>query len=123
MSDKTLAAAEMLTGRDRWRRAALGALLACVLACDIDERRRQQGALEWTAERTQMVDEQLRARDISSPRVLDAMRRVPRHLFVPQPDRAHAYRDAPLPIGHGQTISQPYICLYTHLTLPTNSLV
>jgi len=42
-------------------------------------------------------------------RVLDAMRAVPRHEFVPTPERAHAYDDRPLPIGHGQTISQPYI--------------
>jgi protein-L-isoaspartate(D-aspartate) O-methyltransferase len=46
---------------------------------------------------------------VSDPRVLDAMRRVPRHLFVPAPLRVRAYEDRPLPIGHGQTISQPYI--------------
>jgi len=56
-----------------------------------------------------MVDSQLRARGISDPRVLDAMLRVPRHEFVPEPYRAHAYEDHPLPIGDGQTISQPYI--------------
>jgi protein-L-isoaspartate(D-aspartate) O-methyltransferase len=56
-----------------------------------------------------MVDEQLRARGIRDPRVLDAMSRVPRHLFVPDAGREEAYGDYPLPIGHGQTISQPYI--------------
>jgi protein-L-isoaspartate(D-aspartate) O-methyltransferase len=56
-----------------------------------------------------MVDSQLRARGISDPRVLDAMLRVPRHEFVPEPYRAQAYEDHPLPIGDGQTISQPYI--------------
>ncbi|MDO8678327.1 MAG: protein-L-isoaspartate(D-aspartate) O-methyltransferase, partial [Acidobacteriota bacterium] len=59
-----------------------------------------------------MVDEQLRARDIRDPRVLDAMRTVPRHLFVPEPQRAEAYGDYPLPIGHDQTISQPYIVAF-----------
>jgi protein-L-isoaspartate(D-aspartate) O-methyltransferase len=57
----------------------------------------------------QMVDSQLRARGISDPRVLDAMLRVPRHEFIPEPYRAEAYEDHPLPIGDGQTISQPYV--------------
>jgi protein-L-isoaspartate(D-aspartate) O-methyltransferase len=56
-----------------------------------------------------MADSQLRERGISDPRVLDAMQRVPRHEFVPEPYRAQAYEDHPLPIGDGQTISQPYI--------------
>ena len=59
-----------------------------------------------------MVDEQIVARDIKSPRVLDAMRKVPRHEFVPEALRAGAYDDTPLPIGHDQTISQPYIVAY-----------
>jgi len=56
-----------------------------------------------------MVDFQLRARGISDPRVLDAMLRVPRHEFVPEPYRSEAYEDHPLPIGESQTISQPYV--------------
>ena len=56
-----------------------------------------------------MVDSQLRDRGISDPRVLGAMLRVPRHEFVSEPYRAQAYEDHPLPIGDGQTISQPYI--------------
>ncbi len=56
-----------------------------------------------------MVDSQLRARGISDARVLDAMLRVPREQFVSEPYRAQAYEDHPLPIGDGQTISQPYI--------------
>ncbi|MBW2282261.1 MAG: protein-L-isoaspartate(D-aspartate) O-methyltransferase, partial [Deltaproteobacteria bacterium] len=56
-----------------------------------------------------MVREQIAARGISNPRVLDAMRTVPRHLFVPETQRAHAYENRPLPIGLKQTISQPYI--------------
>ena len=62
-----------------------------------------------TTARQYMVDSQLRGRGVSDPRVLDAMRRVPRHEFVPEPYRAQAYEDHPLPIGDGQTISQPYI--------------
>jgi protein-L-isoaspartate(D-aspartate) O-methyltransferase len=54
-----------------------------------------------------MVEEQLRARAIRDPRVLDAMERVPRELFVPHELRERAYDDVALPIGHGQTISQP----------------
>jgi protein-L-isoaspartate(D-aspartate) O-methyltransferase len=60
-------------------------------------------------ERLKMVNEQLRGRDIDDPNVLSAMIEVPRHLFVPARIRDLAYQDGPLPIGHGQTISQPYI--------------
>ena len=67
---------------------------------------------DWAALRRQMVAEQLRARDIRDPRVLAAMERVPRHLLVPEEVRAEAYEDHPLPIGHGQTISQPYIVAF-----------
>ena len=56
-----------------------------------------------------MVEDQLRGRDIVDERVLAAMERVPRELFVPQGERHRAYADAALPIGHGQTISQPYM--------------
>ena len=56
-----------------------------------------------------MVDEQLAGRGITDERVLEAMGRVPRELFVGDRDRRKAYRDMPLPIGHGQTISQPYM--------------
>lgn len=62
--------------------------------------------------RERMVREQIEARGVTDPRVLDAMRRVPRHLFVPPDYRDLAYSDGPLPIGHGQTISQPYIVAY-----------
>ena len=56
-----------------------------------------------------MVERQLRGRDIEDERVLEAMGRVPRELFVPEQERRRAYADAALPIGHGQTISQPYM--------------
>ena len=59
--------------------------------------------------RHQMVDSQLRQRGIADERVLAAMDRVPRHEFAPERYRSQAYEDHPLPIGEGQTISQPYI--------------
>lgn len=64
---------------------------------------------EYREEREAMVRYQLEARGIRDPRVLEAMRKVPRHLFVPPEYRDAAYEDRPLPIGEGQTISQPYI--------------
>jgi protein-L-isoaspartate(D-aspartate) O-methyltransferase len=63
----------------------------------------------YARERARMVERQLLGRDIRDPRVLDAMREVPRHRFVPPSIRGSAYEDRPLPIGFGQTISQPYI--------------
>jgi protein-L-isoaspartate(D-aspartate) O-methyltransferase len=65
--------------------------------------------LDPVAARQLMVDSQLRARGVSDPRVLDAMLRVHRHLFVPEAFWPDAYEDHPLPIGDGQTISQPYV--------------
>ena len=69
--------------------------------------------------RIAMVEEQIRGRGISDARVLSALREVPRHLFVPLSYRSRAYADHPLPIGEGQTISQPYIvALSTDLIAP-----
>jgi protein-L-isoaspartate(D-aspartate) O-methyltransferase len=65
--------------------------------------------LERRDERERLVRRYLEAQGIEDPRVLGAMRRVPRHLFVPESHRDDAYLDRPLPIGKGQTISQPYI--------------
>ena len=62
--------------------------------------------------RERMVETQIRARDVRDAAVLQAMGRVPRHLFVPDDVRRFAYDDRPLPIGRGQTISQPYIVAY-----------
>jgi protein-L-isoaspartate(D-aspartate) O-methyltransferase len=64
---------------------------------------------DWPARRTQMVRKQIEARGVKDSRVLDSMRTVPRHLFVPDGYQEGAYEDYPLPIGEGQTISQPYI--------------
>ena len=60
-------------------------------------------------QRAGMVERQLRRRGISDERVLDVMAHVPRELFVPESERRRAYNDSALPIGHGQTISQPWI--------------
>ena len=70
------------------------------------------GGEDWVRQRERMVAEQLVGRDITDPAVLRAMRTVPRHEFVPADVRPAAYSDHPLPIGHGQTISQPYIVAY-----------
>lgn len=70
---------------------------------------KQRAEDDWKMMRTQMVKEQIEARGIGEKRVLDAMDRVPRHLFVPDGVRDHSYADSALPIGHEQTISQPYI--------------
>ena len=80
-------------------------------ATDTEERFAQQ--------RAEMVRTQLAGRDITNPRVLEAMGRVPRHRFVSAEYQASAYDDGPLPIGEGQTISQPYIvALMTQLADP-----
>jgi len=63
----------------------------------------------WRAERERMVSQQIEARGVRSPEVLRALRSVPRHLFILGPERWAAYEDSALPIGYGQTISQPYI--------------
>ena len=66
----------------------------------------------FTALREEMVSRQIEARGVTDPAVLKAMKKVPRHLFVPIKNRKHAYGDYPLPIGKGQTISQPYIVAF-----------
>jgi protein-L-isoaspartate(D-aspartate) O-methyltransferase len=63
-------------------------------------------------QREKMVDAQLKARGIKDQKILEAMRKVPRHTFVPENMIPYAYNDEPLPIGEGQTISQPYIVAY-----------
>lgn len=67
------------------------------------------GEPDWAKARAHMVAGQLERRGVCEPRVLDAMRHVPRHMFVPPDQRAGAYEDRALPIGNGQTISQPYM--------------
>jgi protein-L-isoaspartate(D-aspartate) O-methyltransferase len=84
--------------------------LALLLGGCVDPTPRATGeAFDWSAARRRMVSEQLAARNVSDERVLAAMRTVPREEFVPPAYRRDAYADQPLPIGGGQTISQPYI--------------
>ncbi len=92
--------------------AGAGILLAAAVACGGPARERATAAAGTGSSevaRTRMVREQIAARGISDPRVLEAMRTVPRHEFVPAASRDQAYADRPLPIGEDQTISQPYI--------------
>jgi protein-L-isoaspartate(D-aspartate) O-methyltransferase len=72
----------------------------------------EHDAAAFARARAQMVDEQIASRGVRDERTLVAMRKVPRHLFVPPEMVGQAYDDHPLPIGHGQTISQPYIVAF-----------
>jgi protein-L-isoaspartate(D-aspartate) O-methyltransferase len=89
-------------------------LLAAAMASTacLDGMASRQQPADWERLRQSMVDRQIRARGIDNPLVLDAMSRVPRHRFVPELLRARAYDDSPLPIGEGQTISQPFVVAY-----------
>jgi protein-L-isoaspartate(D-aspartate) O-methyltransferase len=82
----------------------LGLVLPCLLAADTED--------PWAPVRERMVAEQIAARGVDDPRVLAALARVPRHELVPVELREWSYTDRPLPIGEGQTISQPYIVAY-----------
>lgn len=90
------------------RRLAASALPLLLLAC-APQAVQEPGGDDYAAARARMVDRQIEARGIGDPRVLDAMRRVPRERFVPVLYRGSAYADHPLSIGYEQTISQPYI--------------
>jgi protein-L-isoaspartate(D-aspartate) O-methyltransferase len=93
--------------------AAFGSLMLCLAGAAFFTRSRAwlapPGEDRFAALREQMVSQQIEGRDVRDPRVLAAMRKVPRHLFVPPSLVEEAYDDHPLPIGEGQTISQPYI--------------
>ena len=91
-----------------------GALLACQPSRPVPDSPTTQGEARdpYEGARAEMVERQLRGRDIRDDRVLAAMRRVPRHRFVPAELQELAYGDRPLPIGFDQTISQPYIVAY-----------
>jgi len=67
---------------------------------------------ERQKERDQMVDKNIKKKGVTDPKVLDAMRHVPRHMFIPEQYQKFAYQNIPVPIGYGQTISQPYIVAY-----------
>ena len=97
--------------------------LLLVTACGTPSAKSQEG---FTRMRERMVADQMAARDIKDPRVLAAMRKVPRHLFVPADQQRLAYEDHPLPIGKDQTISQPYIVAYMSQALdlkPTDKVL
>ncbi len=92
-----------------WRRIALTAALGIVAGAGGAMRSTAADEPDWAGARERMVVEQIEARGVSDPRVLAAMRKVPRHAFVEPALRSRAYADGPLPIGHRQTISQPYV--------------
>lgn len=94
--------------------AVFGLLAVLALALRPRLKYREGGAAggSYILKREAMVVEQIKARGISDPRVLKAMLEVPRHEFVPEKLKDEAYRDGPLSIGLGQTISQPYIVAY-----------
>jgi protein-L-isoaspartate(D-aspartate) O-methyltransferase len=85
----------------------------------------QSQADRFSSDREAMVRDQIRERGIKDGRVIDAMRSIPRHLFVPDQLATKAYDDSPLPIGYGQTISQPFIVAYMTelLNVHKNSIV
>ena len=97
-----------------WRALRIWTVALAACGCELSETRpmTEQKTEDRAEARAAMVREQLRARDITDPRVLEVMSRVPRHLFVSADQRARAYDDHPLPIGQGQTISQPYIVAF-----------
>jgi len=92
--------------------AARAATLVGLLLASTTPLHPQAPPSERSDERTRMVQEQIAERGIEDQAVLGAMLAVPRHLFVPEAHRDRAYGDHPLPIGHGQTISQPYIVAF-----------
>jgi protein-L-isoaspartate(D-aspartate) O-methyltransferase len=91
----------LVPGLWQWLIAGLLAAAAC--------ERAQTTPPDYAAERARMVKEQIVMRGVVDDRVVAAMRKVPREEFVPAEFRGQSYADGPLPIGHGQTISQPYI--------------
>lgn len=94
--------------------AAIAALLLAWAA-----QKKEQARDPWAEARERMVREQIEQRGVRNPDVLRVMRQTPRHLFIPERLRSQAYEDHPVPIGYGQTISQPYIvALMTELLEP-----
>jgi protein-L-isoaspartate(D-aspartate) O-methyltransferase len=89
-----------------WQWLIVGTL--ALTSCD----RAHTSGTDYTSQRQQMVAEQIAARGISDERVLAALKKVPREEFVPERMRSGSYSDGPLPIGHSQTISQPYIVAF-----------
>lgn len=107
---------ERVRARSRGAKFALLIVLCLVAvsACAGEEEPRgdEPRPADRAAERDRLVDKAIVGAGITDPAVVEAMRSVPRHEFVPPDQRSAAYRNQPLPIGHGQTISQPYIVAY-----------
>jgi protein-L-isoaspartate(D-aspartate) O-methyltransferase len=97
---------------DGTMRVSWPVLLVAALCLGAVPEGRAVAADDHAEARREMVDTQLRPRGIRNAKVLEAMGKVPRHEFVPFLLRSLAYRDRPLPIGHGQTISQPFIVAF-----------
>lgn len=91
------------------KRIAISLVLALLL---ISKMRVNMNKDDCTYERSQMIENQLKARGIRNQKVLEIMQKTPRHLFVPENIRKSAYEDRPLSIGYGQTISQPFIVAF-----------
>jgi len=109
---------EINQSRARGASGATGLMVALLLALPMAVLMAGRGD-DMEEKRNRMVEEQIERRGVEDPRVLDAMRQVERHRFVPDDAVAYAYDDSPLRIGHGQTISQPYIvALMTELLEP-----
>lgn len=88
-------------------------LLLIIIGCsEMKKDKHEVSRNDFVEKRKRMVENQIKARGVSDQRVLDAMSNVQRHLFVPENLQNRAYEDEPLPIGYGQTISQPYIVAY-----------
>jgi protein-L-isoaspartate(D-aspartate) O-methyltransferase len=100
-------------------------LLVAMIADPVVPSRSTAAEPDFAAARLEMVSGQLAGRDITNRNVLRVMQTIPRHEFVPAPLRIQAYDDRPLPIGHAQTISQPYIVAFMTqaLELQTNDVV
>ena len=93
-------------------RILLGCAVVVVIALAVLTGPAQSQREGWDSQRVRMVRQQIEARGVRDPRVLEAMRTVRREQFVPEPVRTYATSDTPLPIGFDQTISQPYIVAY-----------
>jgi protein-L-isoaspartate(D-aspartate) O-methyltransferase len=92
-----------------YKAALLPALMGLMLTFESCQAQQAGKKIDFSRAREQMIKFQIESRGVDDKRVLEAMRKVERHLFVPVEYRSHAYADQPLPIGEDQTISQPYI--------------
>ena len=92
-----------------WIHILISLVIIILTGCFPEEAEKDSARMDFTQARARMVETQIRARGVKDQKVLAAMLKVERHKFVPESMRPFAYTDRPLPIGEGQTISQPYI--------------